>query len=116
MVKPYGLKVTFNGDTVSKAGIEKENYVVTACVSFVHRNDGGEFYNFNVGGMDSDLRDHLNWYRTNVGQGDSITMEVIQGPFDEPTERFKVEQSEEEKLKIKLEEYHYLKNKLKDHI
>lgn len=116
MVKPYGLKVTFNGETVSKAGIEKENYVVTGYVTFVGGKDSSGSYSFNVGGMDSDEDDHLGWYHTNLKLGDTIEMEVIVGSFDAPTERHKSTTTPEQRLQYKLEEYGYLKEKLKDYI
>lgn len=35
MNKSYGLKVTVNNKVVTNAGIDKENYVVTACANLV---------------------------------------------------------------------------------
>ncbi|WP_164112383.1 MULTISPECIES: hypothetical protein [Sphingobacterium] len=116
MNKSYGLKVSFNDKVVTNAGIDKENYVVTGCVTFVHRNDGSEYYNFNVSGLDSDEDDHLGWYNTDVKLGDTIEIELIDSSFDPPIERHKSTTSPEEKLQYKLEEFHYLKEKLKDYI
>lgn len=116
MNRSYGLKVTLNDKVVTNAGIEKENYVVTACVTFVHRNDGSEYYNFNVSGMDSDEDDHLAWYSTDLKLGDIVEMEVIHDSFDTPSERHKSTVTPEEILQNRIEEYRYLKEKLKDYI
>lgn len=116
MNKSYGLRVTLNDKVVINAGIEKENYVVTACTAFVRRNDGSENYNFHVTGMDSDVDDHLDWYETDLKLGDTIEIEVIEGPFDPPSRRHKSKITPEEKLQNKMEEFQYLKEKLKDYI
>ncbi len=116
MNKSYGLKVSLNDKVVINAGIEKENYVVTGYVTFVARKDGSESYSFNVGGMDSDEDDHLGWFHTDLKLGDVIDLEVIDNSFDPPSERHKSSTTPEERLQYKLEEYQYLKGKLKDHI
>lgn len=116
MNKSYGLKVTLNDKVVTNAGIEKENYVVTGYVTFVRRKDSSMSYIFNVGGMDSDEDDHLGWYHTDLKLGDIVEMEVINDSFDPPTERHKSTITPEEKLQYRIEEYQYLKEKLKDYI
>lgn len=116
MNKSYGLKVTLNDKVVTNAGIEKENYVVIGYVTFVHSNDGSEYYNFNVGGMDSDEDEHLDWCHADLKLGDIVEMEVIHDSFDPPSTRHKSTITPEERLQYKLEEYQYLKEKLKDYV
>ncbi|WP_164126421.1 hypothetical protein [Sphingobacterium luzhongxinii] len=116
MNKSYGLKVTLNGKIVANAGIEKENYVVTACVNIVQRKDNSELHSFSVSGLDSDEYEHLTWYNTELKLGDRIEIKIIEAPFDIPFEKNKSPLTPEEILKHKLEEYHYLKENLKDHI
>ncbi len=116
MNRTFGLKVTFNDEMVTKAGIEKENYVVTACTTIVHRNDGSKSCNFNVGGLDSNEDNYLDWYNTDIKLGDIIEMEVIDSSFSPPVRSHKSTRTPEEKLQNRLEEYYYLKEKLKDHI
>lgn len=116
MNRAYGFKVTFNDEIATKAGIEKENYVVTACATIVHRNNGSKSCNFNVGGLDSNEDNYLDWFDTGIKLGDIIEMEVIDSPFDPPVGSRKFTRTPEEKLQNRLEEYYYLKEKLKDYI
>ncbi|ERJ58038.1 hypothetical protein [Sphingobacterium paucimobilis] len=112
----YGLKIKINGEVVSNAGFDKDNYVLTGGTTFVKRANCCEDYYFNIGGLDSDEDEHVDWYRTVVKVGDVITMEVIDGPFDPPNHRYKNDLTPEEIIQNKIDFYNKLKEELKGHI
>ncbi|SKB77148.1 hypothetical protein SAMN05660841_02273 [Sphingobacterium nematocida] len=112
----YGLKIKINEQLVSNAGFNKDNYVLTGGITFVRKKGSCEDCYFNIGGLDSDEGEHVDWYRTEVRVGDVITMEVIDGPFDAPSHRYKNELSPEEIIQNKIECYNRLKEELKEHI
>ncbi|RKE55356.1 hypothetical protein [Sphingobacterium detergens] len=116
MEKKLGLKIELNGSPVTNAGLDKDDYVLIANLNFVERKNGSKEFSFNVSGMDGEQNDHLYWYGTDLKEGDTITMEVIEAPFDEPKTRTKSEIDKKAVLKDKLDTYYHLKEKLKDHI
>lgn len=116
MDKKLGLKINFNGNPVTNAGLDKDDYVLIGNVTFVERNDGSKEFTFNVSGMDGGQDEHVYWYGTDLKEGDIITMKVIEPPFDEPKTRTKHEIDKKAILKDRLDTYYHLKEKLKDHI
>ncbi len=116
MDKKLGLEIKVNGNPVTNAGFDKDDYVLIGDVTFVERNDGSKAFTLGASGMDSEQNDHVYWYRTEVKEGDTVTFEVIEPPFDDPKSRTKSEIDEKVVLKDKLESYYHLKEKLKDHI
>ncbi|TJZ63288.1 hypothetical protein FAZ15_03115 [Sphingobacterium olei] len=56
-----GVNVKLNGDQITKAGFDNENFVLTAMVTFVHRKDGSNAFAFDVGGLDSEANKHVDW-------------------------------------------------------
>lgn len=116
MNKPHGLKISLNGDLISRAGLNKENYVVVGSTTFIHRKDGSESHQFRLGGLDSDENKHVEWYNAHVKIGNTITMEVIDNEFDEPIGRCKFEETPEERLKNQLQHYYHLKEELKEYL
>lgn len=116
MEKKLGIKVKVNGNPVTNAGFDKDDYVLVGNVTFVERNNGSKEFTLNVSGMDNEQNDNVYWYGTELKEGDTITFEVIEAPFDDPQTRTKSDIDQEARIKSKLEQYHLLKEKLKDHI
>ncbi|PUV24582.1 hypothetical protein [Sphingobacterium athyrii] len=113
MEKSYGFEVSLNGNKVTRAGISKENYVVNCIIGSVHReNDSGGLY-MQIGGLDSDLDMHFSWLGEQLNHGDKISIEVIDGEFDEPTSKSKA-LTEQEIREQKMKHYLQLKEELKD--
>lgn len=117
-MKNLGINVKINGKQICKAGIDKENFVLTPMVSLVHREGGSEARVLSVGGLDSDASEHLNWYHDHLSSGDRITFEVIEGPFDTPMHRKTEGETvfEESDLQRDLKRYYQLKEELKEHL
>lgn len=116
MDKKLGLKIKVNGNLVTNAGLDTDDYVLIGNVTFSKRNNGSKDFTLNVSGMDGELNDHLYWYGTDLKEGDTITFEVIEAPFDDPQTRTKSDIDQEAMIKSKLENYYHLKEKLKDYI
>lgn len=115
-MKNLGINVKINGKQICRAGIDKENFVLTPMVSLVHREGGSEARVLSVGGLDSDVSEHIDWYHDHISVGDRITFEVIQGPFDAPLPPEEKEVSEERDLQRELKRYYQLKEELKGHL
>lgn len=113
-----GINVKINGRQICKAGIEKENFVLTPMVSLVHREGGSEARVLSVGGLDSDASEHINWYHDHLSPGDRVTFEVIEGPFDQPLPPKTEDETanEESDLQRDLKRYYQLKEELKEHL
>jgi len=116
MDKKLGLKIKVNGNLVTNAGLDTDDYALIGNVTFTERNNGNKDFALNVSGMDGKQKDHLYWYGTELKAGDTITFEVIEAPFDDPKTRIKSDIDQEAIIKSKLENYNHLKEKLKDHI
>jgi len=116
MAKAHGFNLKVNGTHVSTVGIDKEHYAIVGSTTFVQRKDGSRSYTLHFSGMAADEGDHLDWYNADLKLGDIITMEVVDGPFDMPRNRYKFEIDPEQKLKEKLANYYHLKEELKDHL
>jgi len=110
-----GLRIEFNGKQVSKAGFDKENFVLTTMSTLVNRKYGDEEFRFDVSGLDSEINIDVDWFNTELKLGDIIMIEVIQGPFDQPKLRKRI-LSEEEDLKQKLNYFYQLEEELKGHL
>lgn len=116
MDKKLGLKIEVNGNPITNAGLDADDYVLIGNVTFAERNNGSKEFTLNVSGVDGEQNDHLYWYGTELKEGDTIIMEVIEAPFDDPKTRTKSEIDKKAVLKDKLDTYYHLKEKLKDHI
>ncbi len=116
MDKKLGLKIKFNGNPVTNAGFDKDDYVLVGNVTFAERTNGTKAFTLNVSGVDGEQKDNVCWYGAELKEGDTITFEVIEAPFDDPKTRTKSEIDEKVALKNKLDNYYHLKEKLKDHI
>jgi len=116
MDKKLGLKLEVNGNLVTNAGLDTDDYVLIGNVTLTKRSNGSKDFTLNVSGMDGEQNDHLYWYGTELKAGDTITFEVIEAPFDEPKMRTKSAIDQEAIIKSKLENYYHLKERLKDHI
>lgn len=116
MDKKLGLKIQVNGRLVTNAGLDKDDYVLIGNINFVERKNGSKEFTLCVSGMDGEQNDHVYWYGTDLKEGDTITFEVIEGPFEDPKTRTKSEIDKKTLLKNKLDNYYHLKEKLKDHI
>lgn len=115
MKKSYGFEVYLNGNRVARAGIQKQNYVVTCTVDAVHRKNGSEELYMRIGGLDSDAELHVGWFGERIKVGDKISIEVIDDQFDEPTSTSK-KFTEEEIREQKMKHYLQLKEELKDYL
>ena len=83
--KIYGFKVQLNNKVVCRAGFDKENSVVSCIIDSIRReNDETEELNINVGGLNSDTNQYVDWFRNALKDGDKITIDVISGDFDSP--------------------------------
>ena len=116
MDKKLGLKIKVNGNLVTNAGLDKDDYVLIGNITFAERNNGSKDFTVNVSGMDGDQNENVYWYGTELNEGDTISFEFIEPPFDDPKTRTKSDIDQEARIKSKLEHYHLLKAKLKDHI
>lgn len=111
-IKNLGIKIKINGKQICKAGFDVKSFVLTPMVSLVHKENSSEELALYIGGLDSEASEYVNWQNSYVALGDTITMEVIQTPFDQPIERNPVVES----LESRLKRYHILKEELKEHI
>ncbi|MGE8426705.1 MAG: hypothetical protein ACN6O7_02470 [Sphingobacterium sp.] len=116
MDKKLGLKIKVNGNLVTNAGLDKDDYVLIGNITFAERNNGSKDFTLNVSGTDGDQNDNVYWYGTELKEGDTISFEVIEPPFDDSKTRTKSDIDQEARIKSKLEHYYLLKAKLKDHI
>lgn len=114
-MKNYGFKIIVNDQEMAKVGFDTKNYVANCILDTVHRSNGSEEIYVYSGGLDSDKKEHVHWYRRDLELGDKIVIEVIEGPFDPPKTRSK-KMTSEEMLQNKLEHYYQLKEELKEHL
>jgi hypothetical protein len=96
------FQVAVNGSEVCTAGISDFG-VVSAIVTWVRRTrakstDGKsieEELTFDVGGLDSAAGEHLNWFRTTLNVGDTVTVWILDNAHvDAPGERRKEDPQE----------------------
>ena len=81
--KIYGFKVQLNDKVVCRAGFEKENSVVSCIIDSIRREkDEKEELNINVGGLNSDTNQYVDWFRNALKEGDKMTMNINSGDFD----------------------------------
>jgi hypothetical protein len=116
MDKKLGLKIKVNGNPVTNAGFDKDDYVLVGNVTFAERTNGTKEFTLNVSGVDGEQKDNVYWYGAELKEGDTITFEVIEAPFDDPINRTKNEIDERLIIQNKLENYYHLKEKLKLYI
>lgn len=116
MKEIFGLKVSINGHEICRAGFEKENSVVTCIISSVRRKDDEtEVLDLSVGGLNSDSRQHVDWAKKELSEGDKVSIEVISDNFD-PPKSIREPDSEKSVIEQKIKYFHRLKEELKDHI
>lgn len=112
-----GINVKLNGKQVTRAGFDKENFVLTAIATLVHREDSSEEIQFDVGGLDSATDTFVDWYNAKLKLGDIISLEIVQGEFDPSyPRRHTNESSDEETHEYELKRYYQLKEELKEYI
>ena len=112
----YGFEIEVNGKKVRRAGFDNTYFVVSCILHSLHRKfDKSKEVVLHVGGLNSETEEHVDWFGKDLELGDKITVEVIDGPFDEPVPR-KTQWSEEEMPKRKIEHYYALKEELKEHL
>ncbi len=115
MKKSYGFEVSLNGEKLARAGIPRDNYVVSCIIDAVHRKDGSGSLHLHIGGLDSDAEQNVRWFGEQIKVGDKISIEVIDGQFDEPTSTSK-KFTEEEIREQKMKHYLHLKEELQDYL
>lgn len=116
MKKIYGFQIKINEKKICRAGFEKENSVVSCILSSIRRAvDDSEELAINVGGLNSDTNQYVDWFDAKLNLGDIITIEVISSDFDLPVS---VRESKPKKdiIAQKLERYHQLKEELKKYL
>ncbi|WP_223582978.1 hypothetical protein [Sphingobacterium sp. GVS05A] len=62
MDKKLGLKIKVNGNPVTNAGLDKDDYVLVGDVTFTEQKNGSKEFTLNVNGMDGEENDHVYWY------------------------------------------------------
>ncbi|WP_433903544.1 hypothetical protein [Sphingobacterium puteale] len=115
MKKSYGFEVFVNGKKLTRAGLSKENYVINCIIGAVHRKDDSEELYMQIGGLDSALDVHVSWFGDRLKVGDKISVEVIDGGFDEPNSKSRAF-TEQEIREQKMKQYLQLKEELKDYL
>lgn len=111
-MEKMGFKVSLNGVAIADAGFADENYVLNSIMDAVHRPDGSTLLHLRVGGLSIDKQQHAEWLAERLHVGDSVTIEVINGPFDPPTS-VRESISEAEVLQNKIKLYFQLREELK---
>ncbi|MBN2635544.1 MAG: hypothetical protein JXR61_04685 [Prolixibacteraceae bacterium] len=116
MKKIYGFQIKIDGKKICRAGFEKENSVVSCILSSIRRAvDDSEELAINVGGLNSDTNQHVDWLDTKLQLGDKITIEVISTDFDLP-KTIREPKPKQDVIAQKLERYHLLKEELKEYL
>lgn len=114
--KIFGFKVLLNNIIVCRAGFKNENAVVTCILDSIRReDDNSEKLNINIGGLNAETSQHVDWYKNSLQEGDKITIEIITDNFDTP---ISIRESKVNKDLIarKIEYFYKLKEELKDHL
>ena len=115
-MKKHGFEVKVNDELLCRAGFEVDFYVLTCnLVSMMRFNDEREEVSISVGGLNSVNNTHLKWADKVLKSGDKISIEIIETPFDVPTE-IEIPDSEEFLIQQKIKYFHRLKEELKDHL
>lgn len=106
------FKVSLNGKQVCIAGVS-EFGVVSANVTWVRRKPGmshdgkniEEELTADVGGLDSNAGEHLNWMARPLLIGDRVTIEVVESDsVDEPKRRYRDDPRKVERAKKRYAE------------
>ena len=85
MKKVFGFKVLINDKPICRAGFEKDNSVVTCILNSIRRErDESEILDINVGGLNSETEQYVDWFNGALQEGDKITIEIIKEDFDPP--------------------------------
>lgn len=64
MDKKLSLKIKVNGNPVTNAGLDKDDYVLVGDVTFTERKNRSKEFTLNVSGMDGEENDQVYWYGT----------------------------------------------------
>jgi hypothetical protein len=114
--KAYGFKVILNDELICRAGFKKENSVVTCILDSVRRkNEDFEELNISIGGLNSETKENVNWFKKPLQEGDNISVEIITDNFDAPSIKRKPI-SKKDALERKLKLFYKLKEELKEHL
>jgi hypothetical protein len=114
--KKLGFKVAINNELFCRAGFQNKHSIVTCILDSVWRkNETSEESHISVGGLNSDTKQHVDWFKRELREGDIISIEVISNNFDEP-KSIREPKPEKELLKRKLRNYYKLKEELKDYL
>jgi hypothetical protein len=96
----YRLRLLLNGETKATAGLESFG-VLSQTLSWVRRdpeklpNKSFDLEDWvcnkvqvRLGGLDSTTGEHFDWFVSEIGPGDEVTIRILpQGEFDPPAER-----------------------------
>mgnify|MGYP003633639636 CR=1 FL=1 len=116
MKKIFGFKVLLNEKVICRAGFENKNAVVNCILNSIRREkDNSEELNIIIGGLNSDMNQHVNWFDSSLQEGDKISIEIISENFDPPTTIHR-SKSKKDLIDQKMEYYYRLKEELKDHL
>ena len=112
----HGFKITVNNKTICRAGFENENSVLTCILtSSLLKNQQRNDLDFYVNGLNSDTKQHAQWFKSNLKKGDKIELEIITDDF-EPPKTYKKQLTKEDVIQKKLKTYHKLKEELQEYL
>jgi len=112
----YGFEIELNGKKLVRAGFNCRHYVISCILNSLRRDrDESEELHISVGGLDIKADQHVDWAREDLKLGDTLSIKVIDGNFDNPV-TYAERVSEEEELKRKLDYYYQLKEELKEYL
>jgi hypothetical protein len=115
-MKKHGFEIKINDEKICRAGLAVDYYVVTCgLVSMMRKKDDRDEVSIRVGGLNAITNSSVTWTDKVLKKGDKISIEIIDGMFDEPTE-ITIPDTEEFVLQEKINYFHKLKEELKDHL
>jgi len=114
LTSQYGFEVKLNGKKISRAGLDKDDYVITCHVTALKFQDR-ENIDLKVSGMNSTTQTYLKWTEfVPLKKGDKISIKVITEDFDVPSVTGTSKPGKE--LENKIKHYYKLKEELKDYL
>jgi hypothetical protein len=115
-MKNQGFKITLNGDSLCRAGLDTEFFVTVCTLTSLKRAmPPSDELSLSIGGLDSVEDLYLTWANKALLPGDQILIEVVEGDFDAPQKIHQIK-AEELVLQEKLKYFHRLKEELKEHL
>ncbi len=116
MENNYGFKVELNGEVLAVAGLDDQHYVLSCMLTSLRRKiDKSEETYFNVGGLNCETGEDVDWVWRDLKLGDNLSITIVNSDFDKPT-RVKPIESGEDAIKRKIEYYYKLKEELAGHL